>query len=132
MKAATRVQRKRRKTILCVDDDHTTRLVFYDVFSHHGLRVVLGINGRDGLREFRESKPDIVVTDCQMETPTAGLRLARAIKKISKGRIPVILLSWEEFIDTPAGPDLIIKKPSSVLKVVAAVDRFLLLPKKKS
>jgi YesN/AraC family two-component response regulator len=53
-------------TVLVVEDDALARPAIAMILEDHGFTVVTAVNGIDGLRKFRENKPDVVLTDIIM------------------------------------------------------------------
>ncbi|HKZ17242.1 MAG TPA: response regulator [Geobacteraceae bacterium] len=68
-------------TILYVEDDDTTRntAVMLLKKKYPNLIFLTAVNGKDGLEKFRESRPDIVITDILMPVMD-GIQMAREIK----------------------------------------------------
>lgn len=110
--------------VLVVDDDRDIReLVAEIIFDGCGGTVVMGVNGEDGWREFQESRPDLVITDCRMETENAGLELARKIKAASP-TTPVIMITGEWEIEAET-VDYFLPKPFKVEVLVEKIKEFL-------
>ena len=84
------------KTVLFVDDDLTIKMLMAHVFKIQKFRAChVASNGKQGLEDFKQYKPDIVITDWHMPEMD-GVELTRGIrafdKKIRK-MTPVILMS---------------------------------------
>jgi CheY-like chemotaxis protein len=52
--------------VLVIDDDAIARATVRAILEDAGYRVTCAENGRQGLKAFRESRPDVVVTDIVM------------------------------------------------------------------
>ena len=52
--------------ILIVDDDETIRQSFRDYLEDHDYTVYTAANGRDGVEEVRQHRPDLALTDLRM------------------------------------------------------------------
>ncbi len=56
----------RPATVLVVDDDDMVREALAILLSEHGIDVLTAVNGADGLQQFKQHKPDLVLTDIIM------------------------------------------------------------------
>jgi CheY-like chemotaxis protein len=81
-------------SLLLVDDDADGREVIEYSLTHAGARVVAAGSAREGLEQFKASRPNIVVTDIAMPS-LDGFWLCEQIRKLSDGtaRVPVIALT---------------------------------------
>ena len=111
--------------ILVVDDNRVLRELIRDIIcDSFEATVVMAIDGQDGLREFAESWPDLVVTDLRMETPEAGLWLAEKIKIISQ-TTPVIVISAEPDFLKPRFVDDFMPKPIKMGDFVSKISMWM-------
>ena len=53
-------------TILVIDDDELIRMTFRNMLKKTGCTVLEATNGNEGLAIYRESRPDIIITDMLM------------------------------------------------------------------
>lgn len=84
--------RRKRETILLVEDDEDFRFYLKDNLSLH-YQVVELSNGKEAWDKINDIQPDIVVSDIMMPVMN-GLDLARKIKKDARtSHIPVVLLT---------------------------------------
>jgi DNA-binding response OmpR family regulator len=83
---------KDRHVILCVDDDPDVLASLRVVLESDGYVVETARSGKEGLREFGRTKPDLVIVDLMMEDVDAGTRLAKEMKAQDPG-VPVFMLS---------------------------------------
>jgi two-component system alkaline phosphatase synthesis response regulator PhoP len=81
-----------KHVILCVDDDPDVLASLRVILESGGYAVVTARTGKEGLREFRESKPDLVILDLMMEEIDAGTRILEEMKA-GAPQVPVIMLS---------------------------------------
>jgi len=126
--------------ILVIDDEEPNRLVMEALLSPLGHSVRLSASGEEGLREVRQSPPDVVLLDIQMPG-IDGFEVVRRLKQgeLTRG-IPVIMvtgLTDEEAREKAleAGADDFLSKPvdrtelrtrvRSLLKVKAYHDHLL-------
>ena len=80
-----------RKLILIVDDDDQTREVIVSALQLFGYRVIEAENGADALKQVKDHKPDVVISDIFMPCMN-GLEFVEQLVRIN-GRIPVILIT---------------------------------------
>lgn len=78
-------------SILYVEDEDCIREMLRDVLKGDFKRFVIAKDGVEGLKKFKNSEFDIVITDIEMPNMD-GMELAKEIKKISK-ETPVVLLT---------------------------------------
>lgn len=79
--------------VLVVDDSITTRTLERNVLLAAGFSVDMAIDGRDALRQIRQRRPDVVVTDIDMPRMD-GLELLRAVRDDpSLAGLPMILVT---------------------------------------
>jgi CheY-like chemotaxis protein len=82
------------KRILVVDDDpdfvETTRLVLESA----GYEVVSAGDGDEGLRQVRQTKPDLVILDVIMKTVLDGLNMSQEMAKDpAQYGIPILMVT---------------------------------------
>ena len=53
-------------TVLVVEDDADTRMVYSDGLGHSGYRVITAATGMDGLRAARDEHPDVILLDLSL------------------------------------------------------------------
>ena len=108
--------------ILIVDDEpQITRAIRYGLTAHR-YEVRTAVDGVSALESFKDSHPDLVITDLQMPE-MSGLELCRELRKISQ--VPIIVLSVKGEEKTKvtaleAGADDYITKPFGMEELVAA------------
>lgn len=83
---------RNRKMILIIDDDPDFLSSLKAMLESVGYQVTTAVSGADGIRLFREKKPDLIICDIMMEKIDAGIRLVREIREADK-KVPVYLLS---------------------------------------
>jgi two-component system alkaline phosphatase synthesis response regulator PhoP len=116
---------KRKPKILLIDDDadfvESTKIVL----ESKPYKVIIAVNGNDGLRKAREERPDLILLDIIMPIEN-GFTAAEQLKKDPKlADIPVLMLTsystkgagtgiarsrgleveYEDYIDKPISPD---------------------------
>jgi len=113
-------------TVLVVDDDPVILKLLQVNFEMEGFRVLTATDGRDGLRQARSRRPDVVISDIMMPK-LDGLELATALKGDPETEnLPVILLSARaQTADVQrgleVGVDEYVTKPFDPLELVEVV-----------
>jgi DNA-binding response OmpR family regulator len=81
-----------RATVLFVDDDPDIRDVMAIALEANGFGVVAARSAEDGLRLYKQARPDIVIVDLMMEEVDSGTRFVRELRMLGDTP-PVFLLS---------------------------------------
>lgn len=123
--------------LLLVDDDALLVAVLSAALAEEGYTVDAAGDGRDALRRFQHSRPDLVVLDVQLPEMD-GLEVCRRLR--AQASTPIILLtSRAEEVDRVTGLDLgaddYVTKPFSTRELCArirALDRRLERPRLSS
>ncbi len=83
-----------QKTILLIDDDQDMHDVVKMVLEPEGFQVRCAATGSSGLQALREIRPDLVLLDIMLETPSTGFHLAYELRRDEALKdIPIIMLS---------------------------------------
>ncbi len=126
--------------ILTVDDDPDIVLAVRMCLEDAGHEVFEASNGEEGLRQVAEVKPDLIILDVMMDTPTTGFQMALRLRNPDPTSpladykdVPILVLSSihsttdlrfgpdenylpiEEFIDKPIDLDLLVSKVNTLL-----------------
>ena len=84
---------KKEARILLVDDDADFVMSTKTVLESKPYKVVVAVNGSEGLRKAREQKPDLILLDVIMPVED-GFTAAEQLNKDSKlAKIPVLMLT---------------------------------------
>ena len=78
-------------TLLVVDEEINTRLVYKDEFREEGYEVTVAETTEEALNKIHQSKPDIITLDLK-RPGTKGIKFLRKIKQ-EESDIPVVLCS---------------------------------------
>ena len=84
------------KTILLVDDDEGFLLIVTEFTKQYGYNVVSAIDGEQGLKKFKEVRPDLISTGIRMPVMD-GVELIKKIRKID-GEVPIIVVTGMGYI----------------------------------
>lgn len=82
-----------KKKVCIIDDDANIREIYLTKFNQEGFDVSLAMNGEEGLRVIRETKPDIILLDLQMPIMSGVMVLDELHKDEVLSKIPVIILT---------------------------------------
>ncbi len=75
-------------TLLCVEDDPTTQILYQAIFEDFVKEIILANNGEDGYDKFLTNNIDLVLSDYDMPKIN-GLEMIKKIRKSDKD-IPII------------------------------------------
>jgi two-component system alkaline phosphatase synthesis response regulator PhoP len=92
--------------ILLVDDDPDIRDSLRIVLEKEGYTVRTAVNGRQGMQELENRRPDLMILDIMMATDTEGFDLAYDLRERKEFEgMPIVLLT--SFLDKvrEEGPD---------------------------
>jgi two-component system chemotaxis response regulator CheY len=83
------------KTVLAIDDSSTIRELVNFVLGNAGYKVVLAVDGMDGLEQLQRGKPDLILTDVNMPR-LDGLGFIEKARTTDNGRgTPILVLTTE-------------------------------------
>ncbi len=117
------------KTILIVDDNEDMRN-FLKLLLHRNYRVILAVNGEDGISSARDMKPDLIVTDVMMPVMN-GFEMTSVIKNDEALKTtPVIMLTADtELMNKVAGlehgADDYLHKPFNSAELITRISSLL-------
>jgi len=78
-------------TVLCVEDEEDIREVYNSIFKKLAKNVLFAENGKEGLKQYKNNKIDIIITDQRMPKMT-GIEMVTKIRE-SDQEIPIILIT---------------------------------------
>ena len=118
------------KTVLLVEDDPDTRLIYSTMLEQAGYRVIQGRDGTEGVELAREHVPDLIVMNLVMPR-IDGLSATELIRaNPATATTPIIACTaflHEDGADMAqdAGCDGYLEKPCEPTRLVCEVKRFL-------
>jgi len=80
-------------TILLIDDDVSLRRVTEFTLQEAGYQVLTAPDGTDGLRQFEEQKPALVITDIQMPG-LSGYDVLKRVKELSPETLVIVITAF--------------------------------------
>jgi DNA-binding response OmpR family regulator len=83
---------EKRPVILIVDDDLDILDTFRLILEKHDYVMVGAETAEDGLREYKERKPDLIIVDLMMEEVDSGTGFVRDLQALGN-QAPVYMLS---------------------------------------
>lgn len=82
------------KTVLLVDDDVDFVAMNKETLEKAGYAVNVAYNGKEGMEAIKKARPDLLVLDVMMTTPSEGFDFADQLQEIPEFKtIPVIMLT---------------------------------------
>ncbi len=118
------------KKILVIDDDLNLGQAIKLTFARAGAEVYTAIDGRDGLRQFYEHRPDLVILDVRMPD-IDGWETCRQIRLLSN--VPIIMLTTmdkdkdvlrgfefgaDDFVTKPFSREVLLARARAVMRRV--------------
>lgn len=119
-----------KQKIVLVEDDETLAEVLYAELTEAGFEVVPAFDGKEGLKQVREKKPDLVLLDIILPEMNGFDVLEELKKSPDTQEIPVIILSLlGEDEDIKKGlklgaSDYIVKSSHAIAEIVEKVKNF--------
>lgn len=118
------------KTVLLVEDDPDTRLIYTTMLEQEGYIVIQARDGSEGVSLAREHVPDIIVMNLVMPR-VDGLSATELIRaNPATASTPIIactafLHEHGALMAQDAGCDAYLEKPCAPTRLVSAVKKFL-------
>ena len=81
------------KKILIVEDDKFLRELIARKLTDEGFEIVEAVDGEDGIKKIKETKPDLVLLDLILPNIDGFEVLSRVKGDVSLASIPIIILS---------------------------------------
>jgi len=87
----------RSLTLLCVEDNETTQLIYTYIFQDIVKEIIFANNGKDGLEKFALYDIDIVLSDYNMPLLN-GIEMIKHIREID-AKVPIVLVTAIQEVD---------------------------------
>ncbi|MGN0482649.1 MAG: response regulator transcription factor [Lachnospiraceae bacterium] len=113
----------KEQKILIVEDEKELAKILGDYLKLEGFAVEISYDGEDGIRQFQEKGPALMILDIMLPKKD-GVEVLKEVRAVSD--IPVIMLSakageMDKVISLGAGADDYVTKPFSPIELVARV-----------
>ena len=125
-----------KKTILAVDDDPLQLKLIDAIASKAGYKVITAKNGRDGVKEAKKNKPDLILLDIMMPemdgyTALEVIRQADEIKKTPVIMVTAVGFDMNQRMALDMGADDYVTKPFAVKDLLSRMEKLLAAKGKK-
>jgi CheY-like chemotaxis protein len=100
--------------VLLVDDDPRSRLTLKTVLEMGGYNVDSAASAAEAVGKLQEGEYELVLSDLQMESPQAGLKVLAHAKMMEYKPATAIITTYQNS-ELSTGPELTPKKSGSVL-----------------
>lgn len=112
-------------TLLCVEDNKTTQLLYDAIFEGLVKKIIFANNGEEGYQKFYDEDINIIIADYDMPVLN-GIDMIKKIRNINND-IPIILVSAIQDIDVivqalQLNVNNFIKKPIVAIEVMQAIE----------
>ena len=95
-----------KANILIIEDDKDLVDTMQVIFESKKFTVRAAYNGKEGFAAIQAQKPDIIILDVMMSTPTEGIDLAQHLKTRSEyQQIPIVMVTGFPQQMAELGPD---------------------------
>jgi CheY-like chemotaxis protein len=81
-----------KNVVLCVDDDQDFLDSMRTIIESAGYIMETASSAEQGLKKYKEAKPDIMLVDLMMEEVDSGMNFVKDIKALG-AKLPIFLLS---------------------------------------
>ena len=78
--------------ILAIDDDPDVLNGLRIILEANGMKMVEAYSAEEGVRKYKESRPDFILVDLMMEEVDAGLNFVKEIRLLNN-KAPIYMLS---------------------------------------
>ena len=114
--------------VLLVEDEPTLAMIIKDTLDGEEFEIILAADGDEGLSRYKETRPDIIVSDIMMPK-VDGFTMVRHIRKTDT-QIPVLFLSARSAAnDVVEGFELggndYLKKPFGMAELIIRIKALL-------
>jgi CheY-like chemotaxis protein len=108
--------------VLLVDDDPASRLTLQTVLETCGYRVESAATAAEAVWKLEEGEYALVLSDLQMETPQAGLKVLAHAKHMDYRPATALLTTYREAQSGPESwPNSLLIKPEDIQDLVTKI-----------
>ncbi len=129
-----------RKKVLCIDDDKDVIDSYRAILKGADYDVEVAFDGETGVKMAGETRPDLIILDVMMKSPTEGFAVAKKLRQDAALRsTPILMLTaiaselkfgFDKDKDGSALPvDAFVDKPVAPFTLLSAIRKLLRLPK---
>ncbi|MGE5384895.1 MAG: redox-sensing transcriptional repressor Rex [Betaproteobacteria bacterium] len=129
-----------RKKVLCIDDDKDVIDSYRAILKGADYDVEVAFDGDTGVKMAGASKPDLIILDVMMKSPTEGFAVAKKLRQDAALRsTPILMLTaiaselkfgFDKDKDGAKLPvDAFVDKPVAPFTLLSAIRKLLRLPK---
>ncbi|MDR1357254.1 MAG: response regulator transcription factor [Tannerellaceae bacterium] len=122
------MNQKGKPAVLLAEDERTLSSIIADTLEGEGFSTIQAFDGQEGLRLFRERRPDIIVADVMMPRMD-GFEMVRRIRDTDK-TTPVLFLTARSSVDDLVfgfglGANDYLRKPFKMQELIVRVKALL-------
>lgn len=118
--------------ILVIDDEASIRDMLRLALEEAGHEVTLAVDGAAGLRQVRQTLPDLVVTDLIMPEKE-GIETILELRRVTSAHLPIVAISGggkggqREYLEVARklGADRTLSKPFKIAHLLAVIQELL-------
>ena len=116
----TAAERLKGMTLLYVEDEDVARMAVGAFLKRQVGTLLLARDGQDGLEQFRQHHPNIVVTDLEMPIKN-GMQMVQDIRDIDNGTPIIITTAYDDEAHACPQADRVIIKPIMFNELLATI-----------
>ncbi len=83
-----------REKILVIDDEPDIGWLFSKILSEEGYKVLISLNGEEGISKIKKEKPDLVFLDLKLPGMD-GMEILQEIRTFNKDLLVIVLTAYE-------------------------------------
>ena len=87
------------KMVLIVEDDPDNRAIYQTILEHAGYRVVLAVNGQEGVERATAQPPDLILMDLSMPVMDGWEAIRQLRSDPRTASVPACVLSAHVIVD---------------------------------
>lgn len=107
------------KRVLYAEDDDIANEFVTRILKKHCKEVISVMNGKEALEQFRQQRPDMVITDLAMPL-MSGVELIKAIRQLSADEPILVITAFEDEVES-------IENKTNLAYITKPIDKKILL-----